>query len=275
MLKNNLILSFLFKDVLIKDIGEESNARTVLMPTIPRFHYIIHFIVDGKGTYFNANSMLTGKTLIRKNQAFGIFKNDSINYLADHDNPFYYYWVGFDGEEADRIMRYVGFTEESPVININDPKKIVSAFKALISAGKKQDMYRTTFAFLNLIIALHDNNESKSGNVLFAKENYILKQAEDYITQHISENITIAGIAKDINVSREHFSRLFKEKYNISPHKYILRLKLKQAETMLLSSDASISQIANALNFSDIYAFSRAFKTCYKISPSQFRKAKT
>ena len=136
-------------------------------------------------------------------------------------------------------------------------------------------MYRATFAFLNLIIALHDNNESRSGNVLFAKENYILKQAEDYITQHISENITIAGIAKGINVSREHFSRLFKEKYNISPHKYILRLKLKQAETMLLSSDASISQIANALNFSDIYTFSRAFKTCYKISPSQFRKTKT
>ena len=245
------------------------------MPTIPRFHYIIHFIVDGKGTYFNANSMLTGKTLIRKNQAFGIFKNDSINYLSERGNPFYYYWVGFDGEEADRIMRYVGFTEESPVININNPQKIISAFKALISAGKKQDMYRATFAFLNLIIALHDNNESRSGNVLFAKENYILKQAEDYITQHISENITIAGIAKGINVSREHFSRLFKEKYNISPHKYILRLKLKQAETMLLSSDASISQIANALNFSDIYTFSRAFKTCYKISPSQFRKTKT
>lgn len=272
MLLNNNIITFSFKDILIKDVGEESDARLNVLPDIPRFHHIIHFVLDGSGKYRNSNAIIKGESSIRKNQAFGIFKNDTVNYISDKDDPFYYYWVGFDGEEAERIMRYAGFTPEFPVVNVKNPKKIISAFKALITASKRSDLYKILTAFLRLVTVLHDNNESVSGDVLFDKENYILKTAEDFIKDHVTEKITINELAKEVNVSREHFSRLFKEKYNISPHKYIARSRLKLAETMLTTTDLTITQIAEALSFSDIYTFSKTFKSIYRVSPSEFRK---
>ena len=57
----------------------------------------------------------------------------------------------------------------------------------------------------------------------------------------------------------------------MSPHQYILNLKLENAETMLKSELYSISEVSDMCGFSDYKYFSRVFKKLKGVSPSRYR----
>ena len=83
-------------------------------------HYLIHYILDGKGLYYTP----AGTYPVKKGDLFIIRPDEAIHYLADMDTPWTYYWFGFNGNEAYNIMRLCGFSEISPVIHYGDSTKI-------------------------------------------------------------------------------------------------------------------------------------------------------
>ena len=83
-------------------------------------------------------------------------------------------------------------------------------------------------------------------------------------------------VATALNITRNYFSKVFKESFHVTPHEYIARARLKQAEALLRVTNYRISEIADFLGFPDIYTFSKLFKKIYKKTPLQFRNhAKT
>ena len=85
-----------------------------------------------------------------------------------------------------------------------------------------------------------------------------------------------AGILKDIakkfGIHPNYLTRIFHEKFHLSPKQYIMQLKLKKARSLLITTELSISIIASSLGFDDQLAFSRTFKKEFSISPSMYRK---
>ncbi|WP_259317106.1 MULTISPECIES: helix-turn-helix transcriptional regulator [Megamonas] len=69
-----------------------------------------------------------------------------------------------------------------------------------------------------------------------------------------------------------YLTRIFHEKFHLSPKQYIMQLKLKKARSLLITTELSISIIASSLGFDDQLAFSRTFKKEFSISPSMYRK---
>ena len=69
-----------------------------------------------------------------------------------------------------------------------------------------------------------------------------------------------------------YFRRLFKEKYGISPMRYINVNRLKRAKNLLIEDEMSISEISQYCGFLDGYSFSRVFKKWVGISPSEYKK---
>ena len=82
----------------------------------------------------------------------------------------------------------------------------------------------------------------------------------------------IHELAKQASYSDDHFSRVFKAVIGISPQDYILRARIKQAETMLSSSTYNIENIAMELGYCDKYFFSKQFKAKTGLSPREYRK---
>ena len=97
----------------------------------------------------------------------------------------------------------------------------------------------------------------------------ILK-AKDYIDNYFTDDFTIEKIAQEIGMSEYHFFRTFKSVFNLSPQQYVIKMRLNNAKKLLEKRDSSISAIAAASGFSDIYSFSKTFKKQFGYSPSNY-----
>lgn len=94
-----------------------------------------------------------------------------------------------------------------------------------------------------------------------------------YLEEDLSQEHSIAEIARMCNVSVNYFERLFKEYSGVTPTKYRLTGKINRAKLMLETSSLGIDQIALELNFGDSAYFCRIFKKNVGMTPTQYRKA--
>jgi AraC family transcriptional regulator len=78
----------------------------------------------------------------------------------------------------------------------------------------------------------------------------------------------ISEIATICNLSEFHFYRSFKEAFGITPYQYLLNCRLQHSMELMAMNDESLSSIALACNFPDIFTFSKAFKRRFGLSPS-------
>ena len=73
-----------------------------------------------------------------------------------------------------------------------------------------------------------------------------------------------------MSVSR--YSHIFTQKMNISPHRYIIELRIAQAKFLLFTTNVKIYDIAKSIGYDDPFYFSKAFKKMTGLSPSDFRE---
>lgn len=81
----------------------------------------------------------------------------------------------------------------------------------------------------------------------------------------------LEAIAAQFGYSPEHFIRIFKSRVGVSPHQYIVSLRMSDAVRMLAGS-ASLDEIAAAVGYADGRSFSNAFRRYYGVSPGTYRE---
>ncbi len=94
------------------------------------------------------------------------------------------------------------------------------------------------------------------------------------ILEEISEKIMIEDMAAEIGMSKFHFLREFKKTTGETPYQFVLKVRLSEAERLLIESNSKISDIAYELGFNDQSHFTNAFRKAKGISPQSFRKSK-
>ncbi|MDR1247910.1 MAG: AraC family transcriptional regulator [Treponema sp.] len=97
-------------------------------------------------------------------------------------------------------------------------------------------------------------------------------KAIKYIEKHFTKDLAVKRIAEEVYLSECYFSRIFKKYTNISPHEYIIKLRVTFARQLLASTDNSIELICDACGFNSAQHFSRCFRQYFNITPSQYRK---
>ena len=97
------------------------------------------------------------------------------------------------------------------------------------------------------------------------------KKLLSFIDDHFKEEINIRKIEDISFYSYRNINRIFEALHNETIGKYIKRLRLEKAAQYLAYSDMGVSEIAYEVGFEDRAAFSKAFKSKYKTSPSAFR----
>ncbi len=98
-----------------------------------------------------------------------------------------------------------------------------------------------------------------------------IQQAQNYIKQNFVD-VNEVEIAKKCNMSYSYFSRSFKKFMGVSFSEYVNHTRINEAQKLLISSDKSVSEIAQALGFSSASHFIRTFKNCKGCTPNQFKK---
>lgn len=93
--------------------------------------------------------------------------------------------------------------------------------------------------------------------------------AKAFMMDQWHQNLTNEAIATHVCLSPYHFHRSFKEVYGISPMRWFRQLKLEKAKELLRAGKYSVTEVAYACGFADIFTFSKAFKREWGRSPSQ------
>ena len=104
-------------------------------------------------------------------------------------------------------------------------------------------------------------------------ENIIVSRALQYIAEHVYDKLTVESVSRATGVSSSHMTALFHRQMNISPGEYIRRVKLEESKGLIREGRMNFSQIATALNYSNIHHFSRQFKENFGIPPSEYAKS--
>jgi AraC-like DNA-binding protein len=102
-------------------------------------------------------------------------------------------------------------------------------------------------------------------------DNVHVEKALRYMQERVFARTRLSGLAAHLNLSEEYFIRLFRQKLHTTPMKYLTKLRIEAATSMLISSDMLIYQIADKLHFHSEFHFSRVFKQYSGYSPRQYR----
>ena len=197
-----------------------------------RDHYLIHYIISGKGRYTVNGSVHT----LTPGDAFLVYPNTEVIYQADAEDPWEYTWVGFTGSDAATILRATDFTKAHPYIhsvsNGNEIKRQLMHIydargtefeNALEMTGR---LYTTLALFVSAATSKPPQNSANS---------YVQKGIE-YISANYSYPITVEDIASYIGLSRSHLFRSFQSILGVSPKEYLTDFRIKQACYLLFES---------------------------------------
>lgn len=100
-----------------------------------------------------------------------------------------------------------------------------------------------------------------------------ISTAKDWMEANFQDNATLENIAAIASMNSQHFLRMFKQVYSITPHQYLIDLKLKKARQLLEDNNMTISDICQSIGFESAFSFSVLFKKRFGMPPSHFRKA--
>jgi len=102
--------------------------------------------------------------------------------------------------------------------------------------------------------------------------NRLAAQAQEAIRAGLRGNLTVAGLARTLGVSREHLTRVFHDQLGQTPWQYILRQKMVLAGRLLKESRLSVKEIGDQVGGGSPALFGRRFKAVMHLSPGTFRK---
>lgn len=91
-----------------------------------------------------------------------------------------------------------------------------------------------------------------------------------YIDEHYGENITLSSVARQMNFSESHFSKMFKKLAGINFINYLNAVRIEHAAGMLRNSGAKMTEIALSCGFGNVRSFNRTFKEYTGYTPTQF-----
>ena len=115
--------------------------------------------------------------------------------------------------------------------------------------------------------------EKTSSKYMPTKNTDKINNAVYYIHEHYTEqDFEYNKLHTLCNISYTYFKKLFVARFGTTPSNYIKSLKIQRACDLLLAKEFSVTEIAQICGFSDVYYFSKIFKSCKGVSPSQYLK---
>ncbi len=125
-----------------------------------------------------------------------------------------------------------------------------------------------------LVIYMHrTGNQAQYSDPLHAQADADERFADlvVWMTNHLAENMTVEVLADRVALTPRHFSRVFRDRFGVTPGRYVENLRLDRARCLLDEGKARIDQVARTVGYASDVAFRRAFERRFEMTPSQYR----
>lgn len=232
--------------------GREECAPSKGFGPAVRTHWLLHYIVHGKGSFRRDGVTYA----VKAGEIFSIPPFEETYYEADAEDPWEYIWIGFTASGqcesllSPAIIRCAG---------------IGSVFEDMCRC---REMENGKNAFLRskiweLVAFLQEVDHHAAGHV---------DKALSLMHAEYTDGINVAAVAARLNLERSYFSALFKRTVGASPVDYLTTLRLDKAAELLRRGETP-STAALSVGYADYCHFSKAFKKRFGCSPRSYRTA--
>ena len=104
-------------------------------------------------------------------------------------------------------------------------------------------------------------------------ENELIRRAQQYVSQHVRQKLSVPGVASAVDVSASYLTALFHKHLQLSPGEYIRRIKLQESKQLIREGEMNFTEIAEALHYSPVHHFSRQFQEKFGITPTAYARS--
>lgn len=238
-----------------------------------RQEFLLHYIIDGKGTFTAADQTWN----LKKGDAFLIFPEETTVYSADPHQPWSYIWVAFDGIKALECLEHAGFSTVERIGHFHQETELIRCVDTILSSHQltyANELIRQSqlLLFLALLIQEYQKSSAKNTSELLPWQTY-MESAVSFIKDNYDKEITVHDICSYTGITRSHLTRIFQQALHTSPYDYLLEVRLNKASSLLKTTQLPIKQIAMMVGYRDALVFSKIFKQKTGLSPKTFRSS--
>lgn len=192
------------------------------------------------------------------------------------DNPYLSIYLPVDNKIISEIIKDIENIPNNSFKGISSHKadeSLLEAYERLIDLYAKRDN-NTFLAELTLkeiyyrILTGPAGADLKSLFTSDSQSNKIYKAVE-YITENYKDRLTINDIAAKVNMAPSTFFRVFKQITLISPLQYQKRLRLHEAQRLMLAESLTATEAAYNVGYESITQFTREYKKIFNSSPAK------
>lgn len=109
--------------------------------------------------------------------------------------------------------------------------------------------------------------------VLTAQMDPRIKFVTSFIRENYQRKLTLMEMASTVNLSPWRLCHLFREEMCTSPQRFLTRVRLEKARTLIATEFLTVKEVMNQVGISDASSFGRSFKAAFGVTPSQYRNA--
>lgn len=257
------------RDFIVTDLGYFPSAErhTVERPKGSK-QWILIFVNEGEGWY-KAGSESND---LEANQVLLIPPEMRHSYGASARKPWSIFWFHFEGKGAEELLDWVIAKPKLNIVPSRSPDGLRRQFHSILSAVERGYQEHTLLelsrALITVMTLLHRNPAHETTHANLDR----IELAMNQMRNEIDQPKTLHHYASGCGLSVSQFSHLFKRHTGVSPMHYQTEIRMQRACEFLDTSTDSIKNIAWQLGYTDPLYFSRAFKKCTGLSPSQYRK---
>ncbi len=188
-------------------------------------------------------------------------------------------YISFDPKFREEFM-----TEVAPRISLDEPfvdgqnlkrhdevTRMLMDFLVSDGFGGKLHGEALAALVLSTVVGQMENRTNISKNYSLSPQK--LSLITSFIDSHSDENITVDDLAGLADISKFHFTRMFKQETGLSPYQYILKHRIREAQNLLVTSTKSLAEIALDVGFSSQSHMNEAFKRVIGVTPGFYRRA--
>ena len=258
-----------FDDLYLYNIGHQKCAPSHQFGPSIREDYILHFIVDGSGTFTVEGT----KYELSKSDFFLLRPSVVTDYEASADTPWEYYWIGFNGNKVEEVLRYLKIDSLSHVGEAKNEALVLERFKHIFSPNLLSNSNQLLIQqYLYDILSVFHSEVSKNDLSDEEQRRYSYSFVTYVKHYYRKPDLKISEIAQSFGLNKSYFSQVIKQEMGMTPNDYLRFFRMQESCNLLQRSNKSVKEIAYLVGYENPLTFSRAFKNYHGVSPLEYRK---
>ncbi len=228
-------------------------------------------ILDGRGTLESASG---GIREIRAGDLFILAPDEWHRFRPDPETGWREMWIGFKGDYANRLMSSL-FPLREPVLHQAATPAVRKILLSGVTLFGKEDLAVTPLLSAKVIelIALLSSIIRVAGYTSERRDRQQrIAKLRGWIAEHAFEAIATADLVRVAGMSDTALRVAFKEELGVTPHTYIMKVRLSFAQMLLRQTDYTVSEVAERAGFISCSYFTRFFTRRVGMSPGRWRK---